>query len=191
MIIALNKLTAITKVIIAIVVILSVIILFVGHTIKSNYSGRYLNLDPEQSLSYFTEDIGINSFYYYYNIYRPIWMSNEDFHLNSYHRGEEFYYMIQQLLARYYLERLSNDFGEIGTIDYDRPIKTGYYPSMRYPNGMEFPERPNWASMLPDHKLHGQKVDLFSNMSAGYQKVMDWERRIRDAVDFGIIFTVS
>lgn len=117
-------------------------------------------------------------------------MSNEEFHINSYRRGEEFYYMIQQLLARYYLERLSDDFGDIGIIDYDRPIETGFHPSLRYPNGMEFPERPNWANLRDDHRLHGQTLNYFSNSTTCYQKVKDWERRIRDTIDFGMVFMV-
>lgn len=47
------------------------------YTIVSNYSGHYLNLHPEQSMSYYTEDIGLNAFYYYCNVYYPFWMDGK------------------------------------------------------------------------------------------------------------------
>ncbi|XP_022916615.1 hexamerin-1.1-like [Onthophagus taurus] len=157
-----------------------------GFTIESNYSGWYMNLHPEQSLSYFMEDIGLNSFYYYYNIHYPFWMDGEEFGLNKDHRGAMYLWVHQQLLARYYLERLSNEFGEIEMMNFDEPIETGYYPSMKYPNGMEFPMRPN-------HVYVGKHWEYnhphFSNFTNSYVYVKDFARRMRDSIDMGFVFT--
>ncbi|KAF2901634.1 hypothetical protein ILUMI_04559 [Ignelater luminosus] len=159
------------------------------YTIYANYSGYYLNLHPEQSMGYFTEDVGVNAYYYYYNLYRPFWMNSEEYGLNTYQRGEEFYYFYQQFLARYYLERLSNDFGEIGTYDYEDAFETGYYPSMCYPNGLHFPQRHNWAQFFMNYYNYGQSFSMKGQYPYSYTKVVEYERRIRDAIDAGFVFT--
>ncbi len=159
-------------------------------TIYANYSGYYLNLHPEQALSYFTEDVGINSFYYYYNLYYPFWMSGEEFNLKYDHRGELFYYIHQQILARYYLERLSHGYGEIDHFDWEVPFHTGYYPSLSYPNGLHFPVRPNYVHLHEYFYNYGQKYG--SNKYAySYSYVQDYERRIHDAIDSGFVLTHS
>jgi hypothetical protein len=161
-----------------------------NRVIFANYSGHYLNLNPEQSLSYFTEDIGVNSFYYYYNLYYPFWMSGEEFNLKADNRGELFYYMYQQILARYYLERLSNGFGEIKTFNWEVPLETGYYPSLVYPNGLQFPTRPNFAKLEDYFYTYGQKYGD-NRYVYSYTYVKDYERRIRDVIDLGYVYTVS
>ncbi|KAJ3645198.1 hypothetical protein Zmor_022878 [Zophobas morio] len=159
-----------------------------GYTINANYSGYYLNLNPEQSLSYFTEDVGINSFYYYYNIYYPYWLGGQDFDYSHDRRGELFYYVYQQILARYYLERISNGFGEIPFYNWEVPFQTGYYPSLQYSNGLPFPVRPNYANLYEYFYNYGQRYG--SNRYAySYTRVQDFERRIRDAIDRGYVYT--
>lgn len=163
--------------------------MFSGYIINANYSGWYLNLNPEQFLSYYYEDVGINAFYYYYNIYYPFWLDGEEFNLKNDRRGEQFYYINQQLLARLYLERLSNGLGEIPNIDYDSPIPVGYYPSLSYPNGLEFPFRPNDVYMRR-RVDNDQSYSRLWNSSDVYEMVRDYERRIRDAIDSGFVFDV-
>ncbi|KAF2896224.1 hypothetical protein ILUMI_09950 [Ignelater luminosus] len=160
-----------------------------GYTIRANYSGYYLNVHPEQSLSYYTEDVGINAYYYYYNLYRPYWLNYEDVYVNTYNRGEEYYYFYQQFLARYYLERLSNDEGEIKVYDYEEPLETGYYPTLVYPNGLAFPQRPSWAEFGKNYYNYGQSYSYKSRYGYSYDIVQDYERRIRDAIDAGYVKT--
>lgn len=159
-------------------------------TINSNYSGWYLNLHPEQSLSYFMEDVEINSFYHYYRVFYPTWLSSEEFGWKDSRRGEIFYYVIQQILARYYAERISNGMGEIPFIDWDSPFETPFEPSLRYPNGLQFPSRPKFANLHEYFYNYGQK---WTNNIYGYSHnmVQDFERRINDAIDSGVIFDVS
>lgn len=165
---------------------------FDGYTINSNYSGYYLNLHPEQSLSYFTEDVGLNAYYYYYNIYYPFWLGGEEFKdFVTERRGEQFYFFYQQFLARYYLERLSNGFGEIPYFNYQEPFETGYYPSLEYPNGLEFPSRPNFVRLSEYFYNYGQRWNFKGPQGYSYTLVQDYERRIRDAIDRGFVFTVS
>lgn len=154
------------------------------YTIYANSSRSFLN--KEQSLWYFLEDIGLNSFYYYCNIYYPFWMDGEEFKLKNDRRGEQYYYLYQQLLARYYLERLSNDLGEIEFFNYEQPLKFGYYSSLRYPNGIAFPSRPNYVSLS-----EAQNFDNSWMSKRLYTKTQEYERRISESIDSGFAFTVS
>lgn len=160
------------------------------HTIVSNYSGWYLNLHPEQSLSYYMEDVGLNAFYYYYNIYYPSWMRSEEFGWTDSRRGEIFYYIIQQVLAHYYSERLSNGFGEIPRLDWATPIETPFEPSLVYPNGQHFPSRPKFAN-LPEYSYkYGQKwtTDIYG---LGQNFIRDYEYRLNNGIDRGLFVGVS
>lgn len=77
---------------------------FVGYTIDSRYSESYLNLHPDQKvMSYYLEDVGINAFFYYYNLYYPYWLSGKDLGENDVFqkRGEVFYFHSQQSAARW------------------------------------------------------------------------------------------
>ena len=161
-----------------------------GYTINANYSGYYLNVHPEQSLSYFTEDVGINSFYYYFNIYYPHWLGGQEFDYKNDRRGEYYLFVYQQILARFYLERLSNGFGEIPFYNWEVPFETGYHPSLQYPNGLQFPTRPNYAHLYEYFYNYGQRYGN-NKYAYSYTHVQDYERRIRDAIDRGYVYTVS
>lgn len=69
------------------------------YTIHAEYSNSP-ELGSDANLSYFIEDIGNNAFYYYFNLYFPFWMNAKKYQLDE-KRGELFYYVHQQLLARY------------------------------------------------------------------------------------------
>lgn len=161
------------------------------YTIFANYSGHYLNLHPEQSMSYYLEDVGINAFYHHFNLYYPFWMSGEEYGLKHDNRGEQFYYVHQQILARYYLERLSNGFGEIPVFNWEVPVETPYYCSLEYPNGLEFPSRPKFAKLYEYFYNYGQSWTTRSEYGYSPILVKDSERRINDAIDSGVAFTVS
>lgn len=143
--------------------------------IPANYTGWYMHTNTEQKVSYFTEDIGLNAWYYYLQADFPYWLGGKEFGLYKDRRGELYMFHHQQLLARYYLERLSNDLGTIPEFTYEQPIKTGYFPDLYYYNGVPFPARDNnYVVYTEDHYEMIQEVE-------------DYERRIRDAIDFGFI----
>lgn len=157
--------------------------------IKANYSGWYMNVNPlQKDLSYFTEDVGLNSYYYYFNLDYPFWLGGEEFGLEKDRRGELFYWVHQQILARYYLERLSNGYGSIPVFDWEEIIKTGFVPSLRYPNGLEFPVRPAFSHLV--YNPHNQPYTVTGEDSMfRVQEIEDYERRIRDTIDFGYVYT--
>lgn len=161
-------------------------------TIYANYTGSYLNLNAEQSISYYTEDIGINAFYYYYNIYNPSWLRSEEFNGQAAdaRRGELFFFFYQQLLARYYLTRLSENLDEIADLNWELPLRTGYYPSLRYVNGQQFPARPNYVNLQEYFYNYGRRWSFRGRDGYSYTLVEDYERRIRDAIDKGCVRSV-
>lgn len=112
--------------------------------------------DPEQKLNYFTEDIGLNAYYFYFRQEYPFWLKGDGFEFKKY-RGEEYLYGHKQLLMRYNLERLSNDLAKIENFDWYRKFHNGYYPTMTFPNGLPFPQRPHWTK-FPYYKYKYIKV---------------------------------
>lgn len=147
--------------------------------IPTNYTGWTFDYGTEQKVSYFTEDIGLNAWYYYMQADFPYWLGGKEFGLYKDRRGELFLFHHQQILARYYLERLSNDLGTIPEIAYELPIKTGYYPHMMYYNGISFPSREAGV-----HLYHEDHYELV-------REIEDFERRIRDAIDLGYLIMPS
>lgn len=146
--------------------------------INSNYSGWYVQANDESSLSYFTEDVGLNSYYFYFHADYPFWMHGDIYGLNKDRRGEIFYYTHQQLLARYYMERLSNDLKEIPRFSWHWPIKTGFMSNLRHGNGLNFPSRPNFFNVRTEDNIWR------------IQDVKDCERRIRDVIQSGLVLNV-
>ncbi|XP_062540228.1 hexamerin-1.1-like [Armigeres subalbatus] len=142
--------------------------------IPSNYTGFYIHTGPEQRVGYFTEDIGLNSYYYYFHADYPFWMGGKEFGLYKDRRGEFFLFQHQQLLARYYLERLSNNLGDIPPFSWHKSITTGYYPYLHYYNGIPFPVRDNYYSASVDK-------------SYVVEQIMDFEHRILETIDYGFI----
>ncbi|XP_072945095.1 uncharacterized protein [Epargyreus clarus] len=133
----------------------------------SNYSDALVYPNEEYKLSYFTEDIGLNAYYYYFHAYFPFWMDGDEYPVMKERRGEAYYYFYQQLLARYYLERLSNSVGEIPEFSWRYPIKTGYYPPMvyRYP----FAQRPNdFQIPYKKHIMELQFLDTYEKTFIQY-----------------------
>jgi len=144
-------------------------------TIQTNYTDFFDYSTMEKKLSYFTEDIGLNTFYYYLHVDFPFWMDGESFNMTRKRRGEQFLFNHQQLLARYYLERLSNDMGTISEFSFNKPINTGYNSRLRYYNGAFFSSRDN------DHNINTDSKRRF------VEEYDDKERRIRDAIARGNI----
>lgn len=147
--------------------------------IKGDNSGWNTPTNDENALTYFTEDIGLNTYYFYFHATYPFWMSAEEFGLTRDRRGEFFLYTHQQILARYYMERLSNDLDEIPKFMWSRPIRTRFMSTLRQFNGLEMPSRPNNFDLYTEDNLW----DL--------TEVSDYERRIREAIERGFIILVS
>lgn len=137
---------------------------------KSNYSNYNGDMNYEHGLAYFLEDVGFNSFYYYFNLDYPFWTEGDEVHkLNADRRGELYLYTHWQLLARYYLERLSNDLGEVPSFNMYEPVETGFYSGLRGYNGIPYPGRANHHNFY-----HSENVEYVKNVELYTQRIMDW-----------------
>ncbi|GAB0097069.1 hypothetical protein DMENIID0001_126620 [Sergentomyia squamirostris] len=114
-----------------------------------NYDGPYQD-GWEGDLAYFREDIDLNAYYYLFRLSFESSLNEEYFENTT--RGEIFLFEHQQLLARYSLERFSQDFWEVDPISYDDENVVGYYPLMSHANGFPIIPRPYfYEEKLLDH----------------------------------------
>lgn len=124
-------------------------------------------------LAIYTEDLGLNEFYATFMQRSPFWMTERKYGKSIRRLGELFYYIHKQLLARYNLQRIAAGLPLTEPLRLGAPIADGYSSHLRYPDGAEIPSRPN------DFKIQ----------SWADSKVLDYERRIRDAIDLGYVIT--
>ncbi|XP_055374475.1 phenoloxidase 2-like [Condylostylus longicornis] len=88
------------------------------------------DLEEEHRLWYFREDMGINIHHWHWHLIYPFESANRAI-VDKDRRGEIFYYMHQQIMARYNLERFSNNLARVKRLNNFRdPIKEGYFPKM-------------------------------------------------------------
>lgn len=131
--------------------------------IYANYSGSFVKpyFDDEYKLDYFIEDFSLNAYYYYIRQVLPFWLDMKDFNIPKEFRGNFYYYQHQQLLNRYFLERISNDLGKIEDFDWNKPFYPGYYSTLMYNNGIAMPQRPRYTN-VPSYKYKYLKVRYLS-----------------------------
>ncbi|XP_055595645.1 hexamerin-1.1-like [Uranotaenia lowii] len=140
--------------------------------ITVNKSALSTGYNTEGQLAYFTEDIGLNAYYYYYKLEYAAFLGGDGLGLNRDRRGELFLYMHQQLLARYYLERQSNGLGPIAELAWEPLIPTGYYSMLRHWNGITFKKRVN-------------NLGLAVGDVRKLQKLKDLESSLKQTIDQG------
>ncbi|CAH2043542.1 unnamed protein product, partial [Iphiclides podalirius] len=122
--------------------------------IDENVFDQRVSLNDEDRLRYFTEDIDLNTYYYYFHVDYPFWMKDDILDKLKVRRWELNFYICQQILARYYLERLSNGLGDIETLSWDKPARKGYWPWMVLHNGVQLPLRPNNYVLVGDNDIN-------------------------------------
>lgn len=102
--------------------------------VDANYTD--FESSEEAVLSYFREDIGINSYYFLTALKIIPWVDTE--FQRSIRYGEHTYHFLKQLIRRYDLERYSNDLYETNEINWDDMDVTQYDPMLIYSNGNAF-----------------------------------------------------
>lgn len=110
-----------------------------NYTIANSFKGVFRYNSDDLKLAYYTQDVGLNLYNYLYFAEYPPYLTQQEYGLSTTVRGELYFYMYQQLIARYQLERLSNNIEKIKIEDLTMPA---YNPNMRYHNGFPFPSRP-------------------------------------------------
>ncbi|XP_075163741.1 larval serum protein 1 beta chain-like [Haematobia irritans] len=129
--------------------------------------------NEETVLSYFTEDLGLNAFWYYTNMDYPMYLDGQAFSLQNDRRGEFWLYAIHKVVSRYYLERLSNGLGAIPDLWQYHEIQKGYKPQLVSHNGVAYSYRKNY-------------YDVESYIGQGVMtKIHDFFKRMEDVIDSG------
>ncbi|XP_050665718.1 basic juvenile hormone-suppressible protein 2-like [Leptidea sinapis] len=137
------------------------------YIIDENVFDTRVYLNDEDRLRYFTEDIDLNTYYYYFHVDFPFWMRDDIINKNTNRRWEYTLYVYQQILARYYLERLSNGLGEITTFSWNKPIRKGYWPWLTLHNGVQLPVRLNNYVVARDNDVN------LVNLAENYEKIIN------------------
>ncbi|KAG7210287.1 hypothetical protein KM043_011831 [Ampulex compressa] len=148
-----------------------------NYLIHTNYTGLFTRAlqDEEYKLDYFMEDVSLNTFYYYYRHVLPFWLNSKDYNIPKEIRGYLYSYIHQQLISRYYLERISNDLGDIEDFDYYKRFYPGYYSTLMYNNGIFMPQRER-VTAAPYYKYkYLKQIDILEN-------------RIMNAIDLGYVY---
>lgn len=143
------------------------------------------NLNNEDRVAYFREDLGINFDYATYYLNYPIDAPITDI-VAKHRRGELFYYHHQQLLARYNSERLSNKLFRLVPLNSLRvPIEEGYFPKLNTQNSSN-----TWPPRFDDTLLSDVRRSK-ERVFVSVDKLERWAERIIDAVDMGYVVGVS
>ncbi|CAK1590404.1 unnamed protein product [Parnassius mnemosyne] len=88
------------------------------------------DLDVEHRLAYFREDIGVNLHHWHWHLVYPFTASDRRI-VDKDRRGELFFYMHQQIIARYNGERLNNSLPRTKKFsNWREPIPEAYFPKL-------------------------------------------------------------
>ncbi|XP_058830441.1 hexamerin-1.1-like [Topomyia yanbarensis] len=133
---------------------------------------EYRHFYDYKDLDYYHEDVGLNSFYYYFKMDYPFFLNYDKFDFKKERSGELYLYMHHQLLARYNLERFSYHKYSIMGLSWRFPLKIGYFSLLSYANGIPFKGR--------DYNYVIRDVDYYK-----VDWIKDWEMRLRKMIDDG------
>ncbi|XP_054721375.1 uncharacterized protein LOC129231152 [Uloborus diversus] len=132
-------------------------------------------LDPEYRMSYFREDVETNAHHWHWHIVYPATWRPEVMGKHKDRKGELFYYMHQQMCARYDCERLSNGMRRMIPFHNFEEELEGYSAHLTsLVSGLQYASRPE------GFHLHDLKdVDV--------QDMIRWRERIIEAIHIGYV----
>ncbi|XP_045522773.1 basic juvenile hormone-suppressible protein 2-like [Pieris brassicae] len=112
--------------------------------VNTNYSSwNMVSEGCEENLDYFREDIALNSYYYGVHLQYPFWMTNDELSGMDARYAERDYFIHQQLLARYHLEK---QHYRVRNVSSESNCFRDFNPNLLHDNGLFFPTR---SSVLP------------------------------------------
>nr|WBY50550.1 polyphenoloxidase [Odontotermes formosanus] len=138
------------------------------------------DLDIEHRLAYFREDLGINLHHWHWHLVYPF--TGPRNLVNKDRRGELFYYMHQQIIARYNFERLSNKLARVTRfLNWREPMPEGYFSKLdSLVSSRVWPPRHSNAVIRDVNREVDQlKVDIAD--------VERWRDRFYDAIHQGTV----
>jgi len=143
------------------------------------------DLDVEHRLWYFREDLGVNLHHWHWHLVYPIEAPDRSI-VDKDRRGELFYYMHQQIIARYNAERLSNHMARVQPFNnLDEPIAEGYFPKMdSLVASRAYPPRFDNTRLSDVDRPNNQ-------LRVGIDDMKRWRERIYEAIHQGYVLDVS
>lgn len=142
------------------------------------------NLELEHRLAYFREDLGINLHHWHWHLIYPFSGPREVVEKDR--RGELFYYMHQQIIARYDFERMCNKLPRVKRLqNFNDPLEEAYFPKLN----SQVASR-NWAGRPAGTILRdiNREADQLKFDIAELQR---WRDRVFDAIHRGRVDFVS
>ncbi|XP_017755476.1 PREDICTED: phenoloxidase 2-like [Eufriesea mexicana] len=138
------------------------------------------DLDAEHRVAYWREDIGINLHHWHWHLVYPF--EGGASIVNKDRRGELFYYMHQQIMARYNCERLCNQLGRVKRLlNWREPIPEAYFPKLdSLVASRSWPARPAGAVLSDINR----QVD---ELNFDLQDMTRWRDRIYEAIHTGSV----
>lgn len=136
--------------------------------------------EPEQATAYFREDLGINLHHWHWHLVYPFAASDISIVAKD-RRGELFYYMHQQVLARYNAERFSNNMLRVKSYNNLRePILEGYFPKLQVLIASRaWPSRQANTSLSDVNRTEDQLAVKISDLEL-------WTKNLNEAVTKGV-----
>nr|CAZ66717.1 hemocyanin subunit 5a [Pandinus imperator] len=130
-------------------------------------------LDPEYNLAYFREDIETNAHHWHWHLVYPAKWRTDVMGKAKDRKGELFYYMHQQMCARYDCDRLSSGLKRMTPFHNFHEKLEGYSPHLTsLISGLNYASRPAGLSM---HDI--TDIDV--------QDMIRWRERVLDAIHVG------
>lgn len=143
------------------------------------------DLEDEHRLWYFREDLGINLHHWHWHLVYPFEASNRALVAKD-RRGELFYYMHQQIIARYNFERFSNQLPRVKRFNNLRePIAEAYFPKMD-----SLVASRAWPARVANTTLKDldRELDQIKNDVADLER---WRDRFYEAIHQGFVINTN
>ncbi|KAG5886327.1 hypothetical protein JTB14_034790 [Gonioctena quinquepunctata] len=138
------------------------------------------DLETEHRLAYFREDLGINLHHWHWHLVYPFDAALEV--VNKNRRGELFYYMHQQITARYNFERLCHKLKRVERlIDLRAEIPEAYFPKLD-----SLVSSRAWPARVANQRLSNLRREQ-DQVTMDLDDMDRWRDRIIDAINAGAI----
>ncbi|KAK7871345.1 hypothetical protein R5R35_007603 [Gryllus longicercus] len=142
------------------------------------------DLDPEHRVAYFREDVGVNLHHWQWHLVYP--HTGPESIVRKDRRGELFYYMHQQMVARYNFERFSNKLARAPRfLNWREPIAEGYFPKLDSQVASRV-----WPPRQADIVIQDLAREDFQ-LYLDVQEMERWRDRIFEAIHSGRVETVN
>uniref|UniRef100_A0A1I8NVC5 tyrosinase n=1 Tax=Stomoxys calcitrans TaxID=35570 RepID=A0A1I8NVC5_STOCA len=137
------------------------------------------DLEPEHRLWYFREDVGINLHHWHWHLVYPFEAGDRSI-VDKDRRGELFYYMHQQIIARYNMERFSNNLPRVSRFNnYREPIGEAYFPKMD-----SIVASRAWPPRFANTKLSDLNRET-DQITVDINDLQRWHDKILEAINMG------